>query len=338
MTDSSPPVHIEPFFLHAPLAISLVSPQSRAPLVRDLRRAENLYKRLALDNISNALTAQMIAAPPPDLNVLLAEGQEVKRNSVVLCEQVVTFSGVAAALRGQNGGRAQFRGELAGGEAEFVADFSVEHFTSTSAQEFIRGKRTAFILAYIQDTHPRVKMRPIVIGQRIWWPGKMGPLSLAEPLEMHPALFDAFSGVDWRKRLRSQDLEVMRNVPEEKVKEAFAQLIGEPDVPLDWGGESSDLFSARVSVEGSFSSAAFLFKGPAKFAPMTVAMLGKNGDQISRLASEPAEILVVQHCHSVKPAVRTLLMAFALNAWNPRRYAIFDGYDTLRILRHFGYV
>ncbi len=45
-------------------------------------------------------------------------------------------------------------------------------------------------------------------------------------------------------------LEPLRKVPEEKVKEAFAEIIGEPTVPKDWGGERSDLFSSRVELDG----------------------------------------------------------------------------------------
>jgi hypothetical protein len=43
-------------------------------------------------------------------------------------------------------------------------------------------------------------------------------------------------------------------------------------------------------------SPAFAFKGPARFHPMTLADLGKDGDQIDRLFSEPADILLLQHC------------------------------------------
>jgi hypothetical protein len=125
-------------------------------------------------------------------------------------------------------------------------------------------------------------------------------------------------------------------MPERAVKDAFARIIGEPEVPNDWGGEQSDLWTSRLKVGGEYASAAFLFKGPAKFRPMTIAMLGANGDQIARLANEPANILVVQHCHTVKAEVRRMLRAYAQLDWgHPRRYIVIDGYDTIRILRHY---
>ncbi len=76
----------------------------------------------------------------------------------------------------------------------------------------------------------------------------------------------------------------------------------------------------------------WLYRGPAKFAPMTVAMLGKNGDQLERLARTAADILVLQHCHEITPAVISSLRAHASDYRNPRRYLIIDGYDTLKIL------
>ena len=58
------------------------------------------------------------------------------------------------------------------------------------------------------------------------------------------------------------------------------EIINEPNVAKDWGGERSDMFSSRVAIDGTRISAAFAFKGPAQFQPMTMAQLGKNGDQI----------------------------------------------------------
>ena len=83
-------------------------------------------------------------------------------------------------------------------------------------------------------------------------------------------------------------------------------------------------------------STAFAFKGPAKFHPMTVADLGKNGDQINRLFSEPADLLVLQHCQGITPAVRGMMRAFAQQMGNPRLFCLIDGYDTLRLLQAYG--
>ncbi|HMR94827.1 MAG TPA: hypothetical protein PKE05_04770 [Microthrixaceae bacterium] len=99
-----------------------------------------------------------------------------------------------------------------------------------------------------------------------------------------------------------------------------------------------DLWATRLLIDGVQLVAAFLLKGPARFAPKTVAMLGKNGDQLERLASTAADILLLQHCHQITPAVVSTLRAHASDCRNSRRYLAIYGYDTLRILRATGRV
>jgi len=41
-------------------------------------------------------------------------------------------------------------------------------------------------------------------------------------------------------------------------------------------------------VDGRAHTAAFLLKGPAVWRPMTIKLLGKNGDQLNRLADTAA--------------------------------------------------
>ena len=86
-------------------------------------------------------------------------------------------------------------------------------------------------------------------------------------------------------------------------------------------------------LEGERVTAAFLLKGPSKFHEMKITDLGKNGDQIVRLFQEPADFLILQHCHPVGTAVRHTMKAFAMS--HQRRYVVIDGYDTLRILRAY---
>jgi hypothetical protein len=119
---------------------------------------------------------------------------------------------------------------------------------------------------------------------------------------------------------------------------AFAEILGEPDVPKDWGGEQFDLWTTHLLVEGQPLRAAFLFKGPAEFKPMTIASLGKNGDQIDRLSSTVADVLVIQHCHSITAPVVNMARVYASDPRHPRRYLMIDGYETIKILRHFKYI
>ena len=68
---------------------------------------------------------------------------------------------------------------------------------------------------------------------------------------------------------------------------------------------------------------------------MTLAECGKNGDQIDRLFSEPAYLLILQHCHYVKTDVRNTMKAFASRINDLRYFTIIDGYDTVRLLRAY---
>jgi hypothetical protein len=106
-------------------------------------------------------------------------------------------------------------------------------------------------------------------------------------------------------------------------------------VVKDWGGEQADHYSAHLHLDGRPTTAGFLFKGPARFRPMGLNSLGKNNDQIYRLAQLPANLLVVQHCHEILPPVRATLRAFAVQPGNPRRYCLMDGRDSLRLLRAY---
>lgn len=102
------------------------------------------------------------------------------------------------------------------------------------------------------------------------------------------------------------------------------------------GGEQDDHFTASLSVNGERSTAAFVLKGPADFREMTPEMLGKRADQVYRLSTTPAQILIVQHCHQIGEAVRATLRAFSVTPHNPRRYCLIDGKDTYRILKAYG--
>ncbi len=68
---------------------------------------------------------------------------------------------------------------------------------------------------------------------------------------------------------------------------------------------------------------------------MTLAELGKNGDQVVRLYAEPADILVLQHCHLIEIPVRAMMRSFAQQFGNLRTCCIIDGNDTLRILKTY---
>lgn len=69
---------------------------------------------------------------------------------------------------------------------------------------------------------------------------------------------------------------------------------------------------------------------------MKMTHLGKNGDQIDRLFTEPADLFVLQHCHEITSPVRSAMRAYAQQIGRPRLYCVIDGYDTIRILEAYG--
>lgn len=131
------------------------------------------------------------------------------------------------------------------------------------------------------------------------------------------------------------DPEPMKTISEKAFKACLGEILGDAK-QNDWGGEASDYYTCHLHLRGRRVTAAFLLKGPARFEPMRLNHLGKNNDQIVRLSHEPAEVLIVQHCHDILPPVRETLRAFAVQPSRARRYCLIDGRDSLRLLQAYG--
>ncbi len=216
--------------------------------------------------------------------------------------------------------------------------FSVEHLRTNTAFSRLSGHTRLFVFGYIEEIKANeIQAHAYLIADLI-------TNSLKRPNcvfdwnmfnEVHVSMIDNFRLVNDQPRPKLSTLKLLRQVPEAEVKKAFAEIIGEPTIPKDWAGEKSDLFSTYVQINGRRISTAFAFKGPAQFKPMTMASLGKNGDQIDRLFSEPADLLVLQHCHVIETPVRSAMRAYANQINKPRMYCVIDGFDTCRLLRAY---
>lgn len=112
------------------------------------------------------------------------------------------------------------------------------------------------------------------------------------------------------KRITAKTALSPARIPESKMKRAIVKLLGEAHVPKDWGGETNDIFTT-ITIFGKRRRAAFALKGPAKTGPLVPKMMGKNGDQIQRLFSSPAEAFVVQYEGEVKESVYKLMEELA---------------------------
>lgn len=304
---------------------------------------EQLQRLARFRDLKDSVVDWMSNADPQPLGVMLARGEpEVGR--VFTCHSNFYFSGLGkvhdALRKGRTPKNATAYTKLdewrQGGRLAF--EFHHEHLTSNSSWTELAGQKRVFILGLITDVRDtEISAVPYVIAN-IVDPASDFATTWTNHLEVHVTQIDAFAKIRdmGPMRLTKASLNPLKLVSETEVKTAIAELINEPMVPKDWGGESSDLFSSRLEVDGKRVSTAFLLKGPAKFHPMTPSDLGKNGDQIGRLFDEPADLLVLQHCHEITTAVRKQMRAYAQQMKNPRRFCIIDGYDTVRLLSAYG--
>jgi hypothetical protein len=227
--------------------------------------------------------------------------------------------------------------ELADRNVSLVMRMHRDHLALGSPGDLLSGHVSdLLVVGVVNDINDNaVTASPIFVGTMVDATAKMFAGSSGY-IEVMPERIDNFSKCAGESFPRHRELDALAKIPENDIKHAMAELIEDDAVPKDWGGEKSDMFSTKLRINGERLSTAFIFKGPSKFHPMKLADLGKNGDQIDRLYTEPAQLLVLQHCHEVTSSVRNTMRAFANQIGNPRAYCIIDGKDTLRILRAYG--
>jgi hypothetical protein len=115
-------------------------------------------------------------------------------------------------------------------------------------------------------------------------------------------------------------------IPESSIKRSLAQILGEPFVPKDWGGETADLFTSYVVYQNKRLAAGFLLKGPAVKGTLTIRQLGKNGDQVVRLTSNSLDLYAVQF---VGPIAQTVVDHLDAQVYQAAQMAKRDRYYYL---------
>ena len=218
--------------------------------------------------------------------------------------------------------------------------FSPSNLISSTAWNRLGGHTKLFCFCYVESlSDGEIVGSPYLIGDihtglELETPGSWDGHKYGE---VHVARIDQFDKIAevFQSERKAPDLKLLEKIAEADVKGAIAEIIHENNPPKDWGGETSDLFSTNLSIERKFLPSAFLFKGPARFSEMKMTHLGKNGDQIMRLFTEPADLLILQHCHKVSNPVRSTMRAFASRIHDLRYFSIIDGYDTVRLLQAY---
>lgn len=150
--------------------------------------------------------------------------------------------------------------------------------------------------------------------------------------------FVGIDDVEQFKRVRHinnvpQSLKPSR-LPEKKIKQAFLRLLKERRNAKDWGGESNDIFTTKLTLNGKNIRAAFALKGPAQKGTLVPAKMGKNGDQIQRLFDSPADFFAVQYEGEIAESVISLMEKLAIARSLTRGrvfFTVVDQEDTYRL-------
>ena len=132
------------------------------------------------------------------------------------------------------------------------------------------------------------------------------------------------------------------NLAEDVVEQIIAKVIGEPYLVKDWAGEMDDMYTGQVVLNGRNVRTSFLLKGAGLKGPLKPKYLGHNGDQITRMTTQPAELFVVQHVGRVEPSVRKQLQDAVLARRAEGNHTavgtVWDGVDVARLGVAYGFL
>ncbi len=127
---------------------------------------------------------------------------------------------------------------------------------------------------------------------------------------------------------------------EDQIQLAIEQILSVSFHKKDWGGEINDLYTANVIINGSRRSTAFLLKGPGiGKKEMVISDCGKNGDQLVRLFSIPADLYVIQFIGPISDMLIADVqgkIAAKREAGKNANFLIIDGQDSARLLCAYG--
>jgi hypothetical protein len=165
-------------------------------------------------------------------------------------------------------------------------------------------------------------------------------ISVSLPKKMARAKQLTIDGIDSFAKVRGIVVEdEPRPVYERKIKESLLKILREEGSFQDWGGETDDLFSTRLVLNGERKNVAFGLKGCGTSGKLTPKKMGKNGDQIQRLFNSPADVFLVQYWGQIDESVINQMKQFAIakSVVEDRNiyYGIIDGEDTTRLLRGY---
>ena len=123
---------------------------------------------------------------------------------------------------------------------------------------------------------------------------------------------------------------------EETIKKAFQQIVNERGLFKDWGGERSDLYTTQIFLKNTRIPTAIAFKGKGTKGKLVPAKMGKNGDQVGRLFSEPAQLFLIVYNGQIDSSIISQMKAFAIgNTLGGNKsiyFGVIDGTDLGRLV------
>lgn len=325
------------FFVHGRVLSQTLSAEDANSF---LRSAEGRGPLGLTDGIPTALSERIVAdiyeTRPPELAMWLMGDLQVGDTAVITTTQSFYFR------KGDNERRAFHAKFAASPDVELEGTFSEDKCVGATGRDLLSRQRRVTVLgsANVVSVEPLVKIEitPWFMGQLV---EKLATepapkLSFESRQEVWPAELDQFEKLRDAPKVTKDMLTRVGKIPEAAIKAYFADILGEPFIPKDWGGENFDLCTSRATVEGKPVNVAFAFKGPGKPGELNIAGMGKNGDQGLRLFNETTDIGVVQHHTKIAASVRSLMAAVARN--KNAKFMIIDGATTAQILSVYGYL
>ena len=154
------------------------------------------------------------------------------------------------------------------------------------------------------------------------WPEDIDELAACADIPLPPE-------AEWRAALGS--------VTGEDVCDALAGILGGTRLQGEAAAHSS-MIAAGIHRGGEEEPAAIavITDADARGRALEPAALRARPDAMVAMNATPAELWIVQHCHTIGPAVRDMVRACAVRPHAPRRFCLIDGADTYRILKAYG--
>ncbi len=155
--------------------------------------------------------------------------------------------------------------------------------------------------------------------------------------ELYVDDIDSFSKV---REVMPQDVRALvpLNLLEDQIQTFLEEIIGENVHQPDWPGETNDLLTSQLRVNGKRLRAAFILKGRGTSGKLRIRDCGKKGDQIVKLANAPADLYIIQHINEVDEQVIVDLrdkIQLKNRQGTSCQMCIIDGTDTARILKAY---